>query len=462
MEWNELLHILDDVPNYEAFLTVDELKESTRRLAEQYPEVVQHFPIGTSRQGETIEAIKIGQGPKTALLFAMPHPNEPIGSMMLEFFSKRLAEDAALRESLGYTWYLVKCIDPDGARLNEGWFKGPFTLENYARHYYRPPAYQQVAWTFPIQYKTLRYENPIPETQALMGLIEKARPDFMYSLHNSDFGGVYYFLWEAAPPLYDQFHKLVASQDLPLHMGESERPYEEEFAPAIYRDSSITEEYDYLAEHSDRDPAETITGGTLSFEYARRFCDPFTLICEMPYFYHPAITDTSPSDMLHRDAFLHAIQESKESFEFLAGLYEPVKAELSAESLFRDAVEEYLRTSPAELAVEEEWVRTKLDPEKKATVALKFDNLVIQKYYRLTMLGMFIRMLQAQISDSGATPTLTATLETAQAAFDQRAAALETEISYSVIPIQKLVRVQLGSGLLAAHFTAHDRAQNAG
>jgi len=180
MEWNELLHILDDVPNYEAFLTVDELKESTSRLAEQYPEVVQHFPIGTSRQGETIEAIKIGQGPKTALLFAMPHPNEPIGSMMLEFFSQRLAEDAALREFLGYTWYLVKCIDPDGARLNEGWFKGPFTLENYARHYYRPPAYQQVAWTFPIEYKTLRYENPIPETQALMGLIEKVRPDFMY------------------------------------------------------------------------------------------------------------------------------------------------------------------------------------------------------------------------------------------------------------------------------------------
>jgi len=96
-----------------------------------------------------------------------------------------------LRESLGYTWYLVKCIDPDGTRLNEGWFKGPFSIENLARHYY-----------------------------------------------------------------------------------------------------------------------------PLSLEYARAFCDrmsfirPFTLgcllspICERPYFYHPAIEDTSASDRVRRDAIL--------------------------------------------------------------------------------------------------------------------------------------------------------------
>ena len=65
--------------------------------------------------------------------------------MMLEYLSLRLAEDDSLRESLGYTWYLIKCIDPDGTRLNEGWFKGPFSIENYARHFYRPASFQQVA-----------------------------------------------------------------------------------------------------------------------------------------------------------------------------------------------------------------------------------------------------------------------------------------------------------------------------
>ncbi len=459
MEFNDVLRILDDVPDYKDFLTVDELRESTRQLAGRHPDIVELLTIGKSRSGDSIEAIKIGHGPKKALLFAMPHPNEPIGSMMLEFLSSRLAEDEELREVLGYTWYLVKCIDPDGTRLNEGWFKSPFSLENYARNYYRPPAYQQVAWTFPIDYKSLHFDDPIPETQALMGLIEQVRPDFMYSLHNSDFGGVYYFIWEAAPPLYDQFHKLVENQGLPLHMGESERPYEEEFASAIYRDSSISEEYDYLKEHTETDPAEIITGGTLSFEYARRFCDPFSLICEMPYFYNPAINDISPSDIQRRDALLQAINESRESVEFLAELYDTVNGELTVPSLFRDAIEENLRTSGEELAVEEEWVRTNPKADGMATVAEKFDNLVIQKYYRLTMLGMFLRMLLVQISKTGTNPALISTLETAREAFDVRAAALEAEIDYSVIPIQKLVRVQLGSGLLAAHYTANVRSR---
>jgi hypothetical protein len=458
MKFDDVLRILDDVPDYKAFLTVDELNESTLQFMGKYPEIAELLPIGKSRQGEIINAIKIGHGPKVALLFGMPHPNEPIGSMMLEFLAQRLAEDEELRESLGYTWYIVKCIDPDGARLNEGWFKGPFTLENYARHYYRPPAHQQVAWTFPIDYKTLHFNDPIPETQALMGLIEQVLPDFMYSLHNSDFGGVYYFIWEAAPPLYESFHKLVESQGLPLHLGESERPYEELYASAIYKDSSISAEYDYLEEYTKTDPAEIITGGTLSFEYARRFCNPFSLICEMPYFYHPAINDTTPLDMLRRDALLQAIEESRESLKFLAELYDLVQGELTVTSPSRDAIEEYLRTGGKKLAVEEQWVCANAKTGETATVAEKFDNLVIQRFYRLTTLGMFLRMLQAQISKSGATPVLISAQKTTREAFSRRATNLEAEVDYSVIPIRKLVRVQLGSALLAADYVARKRA----
>ncbi len=150
MKLDDVLEILDGVPDYQVFFTVDELKASMRQLASRYPDAVQVIPVGHSRQGDRIEALKIGDGAKKALLFALPHPNEPIGSMMLEYLSERLAEDDALREALGYTWYLIKCIDPDGTRLNEGWFKGPFSIENYAWHYYRPPAHQQVEWTFPI------------------------------------------------------------------------------------------------------------------------------------------------------------------------------------------------------------------------------------------------------------------------------------------------------------------------
>jgi hypothetical protein len=459
MEFDDVLTILNDIPDYQVFLTVDELKASTHQLANRYPNAVEVLPIGHSRQGDPIEAIKIGDGPRQALLFAMPHPDEPIGSMMLEYLSLRLAEDDVLRESLGYTWYLVKCIDPDGTRLNEGWFKGPFSIENLARHYYRPPAYQQVAWTFPIDYKTLHFHDPMPETQALMALIERVRPDFMYSLHNSGFGGVYFYIWEEAPPLYEPFHKLVESQGLPLHLGESERPYEIEYASAIYKDSSIAAEYDYLEEQTDTDPAEIITGGTLSFEYARAFCDPFTLICEMPYFYHPAIDDTSASDMVRRDAILQAIAESREDVNFLKGLYDAVKGELTVPSPFRDVIEETLGTALAELAAEESWARTDPKTAEMATVAEKFDSLVIRRSDRLFGLSMFVRLLDAQIAVTGESPSLSSAREAAKAAFEARSADLEAELDYTVVPIQKLVRVQLGSALLTADYAAGRQAR---
>ena len=98
---------------------------------------------------------------------------------MLEYFSRALAEDDKLREDLGYTWYLIKSIDIDGTKLNEKWFKGPITLSNYARNYFRPAGYEQVEWTFPFKYKKANFDKPIPETVALMKIIDEIKPDFM-------------------------------------------------------------------------------------------------------------------------------------------------------------------------------------------------------------------------------------------------------------------------------------------
>ena len=230
--------------------------------------------------------------------------------------------------------------------------------------------------------------------------------------------------------------------------GESSR------TSAIYKDSSIAAEYDYLEEQTDTDPAEIVKGGTLSFDYARAFCDPFTLICEMPYFYHPAINDTSASDMVRRDAILQAIEETREHVSFMQGLYDAVESELTLPSPFRDAIEETLRTSLEELAAQENWARTNPTTSQMATAAQKFDSLVIHRFHRLLGLGMFVRMLDAQIATTGESSSLCSGHEIAKAAFDAGTAALEAELDYVVVPIQKLVRVQLGSALLAADYAA--------
>ncbi|MCP4540364.1 MAG: hypothetical protein GY832_24770 [Chloroflexi bacterium] len=454
MKFNDILDIINDVPDYEVFLTVDELKASTQKLANDYPDVVELMPVGHSRQGDPIQVVKIGDGSKKALLFAMPHPNEPIGSMMLEYLSRRLAEDDALRESLDYTWYMIKCIDPDGTRLNEGWFKGPFSAVNYARHFYRPPSFQQVEWTFPIDYKTLHFHDPLPETQVLMTMIEEMEFDFIYSLHNSGFGGAYFYVSEDAKSLYEPFHQVVKSQDLPLHLGEPEMPYAIVYADAVFHVPPISESYDFLEKQIGSDPSTIISGGTSSFDYARAFGNPFCLVCEMPYFYNPAIHNTSPSDMTRREAILQGIAQSKKDTGFLQEQHDAIKDELTVESPFRFAIEESLRTFLKHMKAQENWAKTDPKTEKTATVAEKLDSLVIYGFYRLLSLGMFVRMIEAQIESTGESPALSSALEKAQATFEAHSAELESKLEYDVIPIKKLVRVQLGSALLAAGYSA--------
>jgi len=92
--------------------------------------------------------------------------------MMLDHLSRLLCTDKALRTAFDATWHLISTIDPDGTRLNEGWFAGPFTPKNYARHFYRPAGHEQVEWTFPNAYKTNYIDRTLPETEALMRVID--------------------------------------------------------------------------------------------------------------------------------------------------------------------------------------------------------------------------------------------------------------------------------------------------
>jgi hypothetical protein len=161
-------------------------------MAENHPETVKRFEIGKSGNGEGIECLKIGGGNYKALVYGFPNPEEPLGGVLLEYFSKVLAEDEVLLKRLDYTWYIVKCIDPDGARLNEGYLKGPFTPLNFTKNYYRTPNSLTGEFNFPYRYGDLDFNNPLPETKALMRIMDETTLDFISSLHNMKWGGITY------------------------------------------------------------------------------------------------------------------------------------------------------------------------------------------------------------------------------------------------------------------------------
>ncbi|KKK37433.1 hypothetical protein WQ57_13330 [Mesobacillus campisalis] len=450
-------YIVDQVPDYQSFLTVEELDESSRKLAEEFPGVVSLFEAGTSRNGHPILAMKIGDGPKKALCFACPHPNEPIGAMTLEYFSHALAENDELREELGFTWYMIKCIDPDGVRLNENWFKGPFNIYNYTRNYFRPIGYEQVEWTFPVDHKELHFHEPLPETRALMSLMEEIKPDFVYSLHNAGFGGAYWYISRDLPELYEDLRNSAVRQEIPLNLGEPEEPFITKFSPAIFKTMSIGQAYDFIEQFTGETPM--INNGTSSSDYASRVStDCVTLLTELPYFFDSRIEDMSESDMTRKEAILQSVEMSQAHFGLLDKLLGEVRSFITDGNPFVKLVDEVVQNVLGGSEAKISWAESTLEFEQPAKVAEVFDNLYAAKFYNGLYLGLTVRACEYELErlqgsgnrDEGAILVVKEAHEKGQQFLKEYCEALENELNYHFIPIQKLVKVQVESGLVVA------------
>lgn len=455
----DLQDILSRVPDYQEFFTVDEMDQRTLELAREFPDVVKVSEVGRSRWGRPIHCLTIGSGSQNALIFGCPHPNEPIGAMMLDFLTRELAQNEALRKELDFTWYIVKTSDPDGTSLNEGWFKGPFTITNYARNFYRPAYAQQVEWSFPIEYKTLKFDAPIPETQALMKIIDEKRPAFIYSLHNSGFGGCYWYLSDGDEALYQQLYKTPASQGIPLSLGEPEMPYCVELYPAIYKSVGVIDHYDYLEKFMPgKDPADMLTSGTSSDEYASLHSPgPVrSLINEMPYFFDPRVDDTSPSGKSRLECQLECFEESEKVIALMARLYEKAKPFVTTWNPFFLAAEDRVKNN-VDLSANKEWARSNPEFQKPATVAQEFDNLYISRFYlNLNMAILRRACVYEKEHAQSLTDEARRVLDEVERAAEERLAAdsafLEEHMNYSAIPIRKLVKIQAASGLIYAQY----------
>ena len=197
------------------FPSLDNLLGGFFRLVQDYPGQAEPFSYGLSRQGESLLALRLGNGPGRVLVYAFPQPDEPLGGVALLRLAQRLLEDDGLRQRA--TWTLLPCVDPDGARRNEGWFTAPLDLGTYVRRHFRPPEGEQVEWAFPSDNPAWPWDSPLPETRALQALIEDVRPALLLPLHNALVGGAYSFLSEGAAALAPALPTCWRARELPTH-----------------------------------------------------------------------------------------------------------------------------------------------------------------------------------------------------------------------------------------------------
>ncbi len=435
----DVYQIISDVPAYTEFMSVAELSASSRELARTHPKLVTLETIGNSLEGRPIEMLTIGRGKRTALLIGTPHPNEPIGTLTLEFLSRRLCADADLRDELDYTFLIIKCADPDGTILNEGWFKQPFSPLTLRLNFYRPPAREQVEWSFPVHYKTLHFTDPCPETRAVMEVMERARPSFLYSLHNAGLCGCYFYVSRPLPGLFPRLRRVVASQGLPLHRGEPEVPYVKRLDEAIYALFGVQESYEYLARNLPEDPAPYIEAGTSSDDYLRTLTAGYSLVCEMPYYSDPALQDTAPAGITRREAILQGVFRVDSIYHDVREYFAIVGRGAPRDRLYR-SIDDYTKKTPKRLAALKREVEA---PQyaREATRAEAFDATVCKVFTHMLYLGEVYRLAVARGNEEVA--------RTVRRRLEEICGQISSQSNLEVMPVQKLVAVQVACGLHA-------------
>jgi hypothetical protein len=446
-----ILELVDAVPAIDRFPTVDELVAALDEVADAAPGIVRRRRVGSSRLGEAIHALTIGNGARHAVVFGGVHPNEPVGGPTTLHLARTLAADADLRERLGYTWHIIGCIDPDGMRLNEGWFSGDLDRAAYGRQFYRPASDEQVEWTFPLEYKELYFDRVLPETLALMRLIDDVRPTFMCSLHNGELGGVYYYVNAEAPELYPLLHAIPAHVGIPVHSGEPEVPYVPLYAQGIYGDTSVEAQYEYTV-GLGLDPTAGLETGSSSSDYARRY-GTLTLVSELPYWTHPDAADMSPTEADYADV----LAARGRGLVDLGATIEHVLAETAAERRLDSPFYRAMRQFAPHFREygEQETRRAKLaESQRPATVAEVYTGADLVHGFRMRYGGMTLRLLEAEIGAGHGTPRIREQYRRLTAIYDAWAAEALAVTPPETLPIRSLVGVQYGAILAGAAYAA--------
>lgn len=444
-------NLVGQVPAYTEFPTVDQLTDRAEAVAASAPGVARRRRIGSSRLGEPIHALTIGDAARHAVVFGGVHPNEPIGGLTALHLAETLVGDKELLAALGYTWHIVTCIDPDGMRLNEGWFGATMNRAEYGRHFYRPAPDEQVEWTFPLEYKELYFDRVIPETLALMRLIDDVRPTFMCSLHNGELGGVYYYLSREAPELYPALHAIPAHLGIPLDTGEPEAPYVPRLAAAIFGDTSVEEAYEYRRKLG-LDPGGDMASGTSSGAYASRH-NTFTLVSELPYWTHPDAGDGRPSDTNYAAVLRDRAAGMTELGDLLIDVLSQAGPDLQLNTPYLRASRQFAPHF-TQLA-EQESRRAELpESDRRATVAESFTGADLVHCFRLRYGGMVLRALEAEITAGNGTPLIRAQHARLEATYNRWGEEAIKVTPPTTIPIGSLVGVQYGAILAAACYAA--------
>lgn len=437
---DEVTGIVGPIGPVESFPTVDELDAFADGLAAKHPGRVTITELGRSRAGEPIREVRVGSGERHIIVLGNPHPNEPIGMATIRHLLGRFAEDEAL--TLGATWHFVLCVDPDGTRLNEGWFAGPLTRSAVAREFYRPVVTEQPEWAFPITWRDTAVGTPLPETQALMTLIDRTRPAFIASLHNADFGGGFFYTSGGDDTYWTALTDLLTTAQVPVYEGEPDAPGSRPLATGVFE----LVPFDTMAQAlitAGADPVATLGGGG-SLDYSARY-GTAVLVCELPLWTDARITDATPTARSVGSVFRESAAGYRDIARTVGEVLDRVGDRFSGTSALERSVRAMVADLPGLVATRESSTN-----DRPASMGEVFtEQYVWLGSFRLRLGGMLTRLLAAEAARDPS-PVLAAERDRFGAVFTQWCTDIEQYAPGQRVPLDRLVAIQAGAIVTAA------------
>ncbi len=451
--------VLREVPHFDVFCSVEKLHALAESL--RGDRRFQITVVGHSARGVPIYHVRFGTGSVRALVVAFPHCMEPIGGLTAFSLLTLLRDGNRALLEADVEWHIVPCIDPDGAMLNEGWTQKPFTFDNYMRHYYVQETVNQVDATFPISYKKMTWSQPSREAGVLKELLDRIRPDFFFSLHNTRTGGAFYYISrDVGPVYYQQIYSLLERHDFPLQKHAQWKEVLAEFAPGVLESVEYRKFYDYF-ERIMPDPQKTdlLKHGVGSWEYLKEIKpDALSFTAEMGYVVHPGAESTKDTGQNLRRIKLKIDADNKFLGSIILDEWEKVKGDLDTRSPFyKTVIGGWVLPDRDKLC--EGGLPVARYPTQEVLFNPQYDRPMTEAdllnacmvdggfFYHLFAYQL-VRLLKASPQTS-AVQNAIARLERV---FDDAHAELARYVdfgAFKVVPCDKLAKVQLGSGLIA-------------
>jgi hypothetical protein len=316
---------------------VDDLERQARTLVAAAPEVLRLRSVGESRAGRPLWLLSAGRGDRQILTVAGAHANEPVGGASALRLARLFARRPEELERLGCTWHFLLCLDPDGAHLAHGWTPEepePSLMECH-RYFYRP-AFASQPESLPAPGEG---REPLPESRALVRLLDELRPVAQFTLHGIEVGGAFLMLTREVPGVARAFRETATRLRIPLDRHPVDGPDWQLDPPGVLLLPGDRSE-------RERDPSGFVAEST--WLYPRRY-GTLTALIEAPAWCSPAVSDARPATAPDREIARVSEMLAGQTRELTAVLGERAVAADVPEGLvpLHDAARELIDVAPS-------------------------------------------------------------------------------------------------------------------